>query len=211
MTVQALNRVSADFFSVVFDNGEEIRASLNVVADLRIYSGKDLSDEEYQHFLAANRRSTSHSAALEILSRRPMISKKEMHDKLLRKGFDPDTAEDCCLWLEQNRFIDDSVYAAAVVRHFCAKGYGASRIRAELSRRGVSRDLWDEAMENMSDNSDKLQSYISRHLSDPSDRKQVAKVSNALYRRGYSWAQIRQALENASSDLSSDEIEVELD
>lgn len=69
------------------------------------------------------------------------MSKKELRDKLVRKGEDEDTAEYCALWLEEQGFVNDESYAAAVARHYAAKGYGAGRVRAELSRSGRAPGL----------------------------------------------------------------------
>ena len=81
-----------------------------------------------------------------------------------------------------------------VVRHYAGKGYGAGRIRQELQRRGVPRELWDEALTELTESDDKLDRFIASRLKDPSDRAQVQKVSAALYRRGFSWEEIRAAL-----------------
>ena len=39
-----------------------------------------------------------------------------------------------------------------------------------------------------------LEWFIRTRLTDPGDRAQVKKVSDALFRRGYSWDQIKHAL-----------------
>ena len=52
---------------------------------------------------------------------------------------------------------------------------------------------------------DRLDRYIASHLSDPEDRKQIQKVSNALYRRGHSWEEIRAALNRYSAQLEETE------
>ena len=124
---------------------------------------------------------------------RPM-SRQELKSKLIQKGQDEDTAEYCAAWLCDNGLLDDESYAAAVTRHYAAKGYGPGRIRGELSRRGVDRELWDSALDQMPDNSGKLDKFIAAGLKDPTDRDQVRKVTAALYRRGHSWEDIRAAL-----------------
>ena len=68
-------------------------------------------------------------------------------------------------------------------------------MRAELSRRGIERELWDGAIGAMPENEDKIDKFIASRLHDPEDRDEVRKLSNALYRRGYSWDEIRRALE----------------
>ena len=58
----------------------------------------------------------------------------------------------------------------------------------------MERQFWDEAIEQMPENDGALDRFISARLKDPDDREQIRKISAALYRRGYSWEQIRQAL-----------------
>lgn len=54
--------------------------------------------------------------------------------------------------------------------------------------------MWDDALYEMPQQDGKLRSFIASRLTDPDDRAQVQKVSNALFRRGYSWDEIRHAI-----------------
>ncbi|MCI7742958.1 MAG: recombination regulator RecX [Clostridiales bacterium] len=191
--VSAMRQTSPGRVTVTLCGGEEIKTTLNVVTDLRLYSGRELDGEELRELRAASAAALARNRAMELLSRRPM-SEKELIDKLIRKGEDEETAADCARWLRENGFLDDESYAAAVARHYAAKGYGPGRVRAELSRRGVDRELWDDTIEAMPENSEKMDRFIAARLTDPEDREQVRKVSAALYRRGYSWEEIRSAL-----------------
>ena len=191
--VSAMRQTSPGQVTVTRCGGEEIKTTLNVVTDLRLYAGRELDGEELKELRAASRSALARNRAMELLSRRPM-SEKELIDKLIRKGEDEETAADCARWLRENGFLNDESYAAAVARHYAAKGYGPGRVRAELSRRGVDRELWDDTIQAMPENTDKLDRFIAARLTDPEDRDQVRKVSAALYRRGYSWEEIRSAL-----------------
>ena len=197
--VSAMRQTSPGRVTVTLCGGEEIKTTLNVVTDLRLYSGRELDGEELRELRAASAAALARNRAMELLSRRPM-SEKELIDKLIRKGEDEETAADCARWLRENGFLDDESYAAAVARHYAAKGYGPGRVRAELSRRGVDRELWDDTLEAMPENTDKLDRFIAARLSDPEDRDQVRKVSAALYRRGYSWEEIRSALRRFNAE-----------
>ena len=197
--VSALRQTSPGRVTVTLCGGEEIKTTLNVVTDLRLYAGRELDGEELKELRAASRSALARNRAMELLSRRPM-SEKELVDKLIRKGEDQETAADCARWLREKGFLDDESYAAAVARHYAAKGYGPGRVRAELSRRGVDRELWDDTLEAMPENTDKLDRFIAARLSDPEDRDQVRKVSAALYRRGYSWEEIRSALRRFNAE-----------
>ena len=165
-----------------------------MITDLRLYSGRELDEEELKALRAASASALARNRAMELLSRRPM-SEKELVDKLIRKGEDQETAADCA-----RCFLDDESYAAAVARHYAAKGYGPGRVRAELSRRGVDRELWDDTIQAMPENTDKLDRFIAARLTDPEDRDQIRKVSAALCRRGYSWEEIRSALRRFNAE-----------
>ena len=197
--VSAMRQTSPGRVTVTLCGGEEIKTTLNVVTDLRLYSGRELDGEELKELRAASASALARNRAMELLSRRPM-SEKELIDKLIRKGEDEETATDCARWLRENGFLDDESYAAAVARHYAAKGYGPGRVRAELSRRGVDRELWDGTIEAMPENSEKMDRFIAARLTDPEDREQVRKVSAALYRRGYSWEEIRSALRRFNAE-----------
>ncbi len=187
--------------TVCFEDGTEIKSSLNVVTDLRLCSGKDLDQAEISALRSASGRSAARDRALEMVSRR-LMSRKELRDKLIRKGESGENADYCVNWLSDNGFLSDETYAAAVARHYAAKGYGAGRVRSELSRRGISRELWDEAVSAMPESDSRLDRLIASKLKDPDDRDAVRKLSSALYRRGYSWEEIRSALAryNAETD-----------
>ena len=193
MLVSALKQTSPGRVTVCFEDGAEIKSTLGVVTDMRLFSGKELDEEDIKELRSSSMLSMARDRCIEMLSRRRM-SRKELIDKLLRKGESEETAEYCADWLEDKGFLDDESYAAAVARHYGNKGYGAGRVRSELYRRGVEKDLWDEAVENMPASDDKLDKLINSKLKDPEDRDQVRKVSASLYRRGYSWDEIRSAL-----------------
>ena len=193
MIITALRRISADRFTVALEDGSEIKSSLGVVTDRRLFIGKVLDEEELAALRLDSSRSLARDKALELISRRPM-SRKEVREKLLQKGADEDAAEYSADWLQEHGFLNDESYAAAVARHYAAKGYGAGRVRSELSRRGVDRELWEEAVEQMPAAEEKLHKFIAARLKDPHDREQLRKIGAALFRRGYSWEEIRAAL-----------------
>ena len=203
MIISALHTVSSEPINILFEDGTEIRSTLGVITEMMLFRGKELDDSAVEQLRALSAKAFAVEKAVELLSYRQM-SGKEMRSKLIRKGFEAEAAEAAVAKLFELRLLDDEQYAAAVVRHYTAKGYGAGRIRAELAHRGVDRDYWDEALAFASGSDDKLISYIRSHLRDPDDRDQKRKVSAALYRRGYSWDEIRSALSRFSSGSEDD-------
>ncbi len=203
MIISALHTVSSEHINILFEDGTEIRSTLGVITEMMLFRGKELDDSAVEQLRALSAKAFAVEKAVELLSYRQM-SGKEMRSKLIRKGFEAEAAEAAVSKLYELRLLDDEQYAAAVVRHYTVKGYGAGRIRAELAHRGVDRDYWDEALASASGSDEKLMSYIRSHLRDPDDRDQKRKVSAALYRRGYSWDEIRSALSRFSSGSEDD-------
>ena len=203
MKITALRQTSTDRVTVVLEDGSEIKSSLGAVTDWRLFTGKALDEEELAAFRRDSSRSLARDKALELISRRRM-SRKELRDKLLQKGESEDAADFAAAWLTDHGFLNDESYAAAVARHYAAKGYGAGRVRSELSRRGVEREYWDDAMQQMPEADEKLHKFIAARLKDPEDRNEVRKISAALFRRGYAWEEIRTALRRYTDNIEED-------
>lgn len=193
VSIRALRQTSNERVSIELDSGEEIKATLSLAAELRLYAGKALEDAELETLRASAALSLCKTRAVELLSYRPM-SARELRDKLTQKGESPEAAAAAVDWLCEKGLLDDGRYAGMVVRHYAAKGYGQIRVRQELQRRGVPRELWEEALRELPEPEDKLDAYLASKLKDPGDRAQVQKVSAALIRRGFSWEEIRAAL-----------------
>ena len=194
MRVTSLKQTAPERVTVCLDDGTEIRSTLAAVTELRLFIGRELDDAALHELRRESARSLGREKALELVSQRQM-SRKELIKKLRDKGFDEETAETCADWIAERGLIDEERYAAAIVRHYAAKGYGEGRIRQELLRRGLPRELWDGALETMPEGHDKLDRLIAAKLKDPHDREAVRKLSAGLYRRGFSSEEIREALE----------------
>ena len=203
MVVTAIKQSSPGRFVVEFDGGETLRSTLEAVTDARLYVGMELDEEAFEALKRSTSKALDRQKALEMLSRRP-YSRRELKDKLLRRGTDEQSVDECIAWLDEHGFLDDGEYAGAVARHYTAKGYGAGRVKSELRRRGIERELADETLAELPENSEKIDAFIARRLSDPKDRDSVRKIGAALFRRGYSWEEIRAALRRFDTETEED-------
>ena len=200
MIIKELKQTSPERYTLVFDDGCELKTTLSVVTDFYLHSGTELDGERYSELERSSSLALCKARALRIINSRA-VSKKELRDKLTDKGEDAGNAELCVQWLCDMGLIDDRSYAGSIVRHYSSRGYGIGRIRQELHRHGIPAELWEEALSEMPEQDDKLSRFISARLTDPSDKAQLRKLYDDLYRRGYSWQQIKKAL----SDFSSEE------
>ncbi|MBR7074219.1 MAG: regulatory protein RecX [Oscillospiraceae bacterium] len=204
MRITALKQVTAEHVTIIFADETEVKSTLGVVTELRLFSGKELNDREMEALIRDSCRALMREKALELVSQRQM-SAKELSRKLRDKGADEETAVYCVQWILERGLIDEERYAAAIVRHYAAKGYGEGRMRQELIRRGVPRELWEDALEQMPEDTTKLDRLVASKLRDPEDRDAVRKLSASLYRRGYSGEEIRMALERARASFEYEE------
>ena len=92
-----------------------------------------------------------------------------------------------------------------MVRYYSAKGFGEKKLRDELYRRGIPREMWDDALEQAQDPAEAIDAFVAKKLAGKDlDRKQLQKVSAALARRGYSWSDINDALRRYGAETGED-------
>ena len=186
---------------VFLEEGDPLRITGHELLQFGLYPGMDLSPQLVVQLQAAGQRSESRVKAAQLASGR-MMSRKELTDKLSRKGIDPDTAEETAGWLESLGAVDDAAYAGVIARHYAASGYGPGRVRQELQKRGVSRELWDDALSQLPDSADAIDRFLQKKLSGRTpDRAMLKKLSDALLRRGFSWSDIRPALNRLGEEI----------
>ena len=144
---------------------------------------------------------TAKERAIALLDRRD-YSRRELIRKLMEKGEDPTEAEEAVDHLVEIGFVNDSRYSKLLVRHYAAKGYGEGRVKQELSRRGIDKELWDEALTEMPEQDDAIDRFIARRLrgGEP-DRKELKKVTDALLRRGFTYEEVRSAMLRYNSSI----------
>lgn len=140
--------------------------------------------------------------ALSLLERRDYGS-AELAAKLVEKGASPSDAEAAVARMVEYGFVNDENYAAMVARHYAAKGYGAARIREELRRRRLDRELWDAALDAAPENSEAAYRLFAAKMRGGCDKDAVRKASAALVRRGFSWEDVRAAAERYLSEMEN--------
>lgn len=183
-------------WTAALEGGDVLRLPEGAVADFALYAGmeleeKTLADLRQRAFLLSLRE-----RAVSLLSRQ-MLSAGLLTEKLTAKGADPKQAAEVVRWAEEIGLLNDRAYASALVRHCQAKGYGLYKIKDELYRRRVPRDLWEEALAELESPEEYIDRFLEKKLTDPSDRKQVKKASDALARRGFSWSEVSAGIERA--------------
>ena len=185
-----------DVYYLDFEDGKSLRVGINQIADFSLFTGRELTDAEYEELTVSASRWSCLTRAMRLAGYRP-LSRKELIDKLITKGETSESAGYAADRLEALGVINDRDYSFMIVRHYAAKGYGAGRIRNELYSRGIPRDYWDDALSEIPDQTETIEHLIDLKLkTDEPDRKELKKLTDYLYRRGFSWDEIRSALDS---------------
>ena len=184
---------------VSFSDGEKLGLYRQTVEDFGLYTGMELSDEEYQALLTAAGTMSAKMRAVRIVSA-SSVSKRDLEARLVRKGEDPEQAKEAVQWMENLHLVDDRSTAEQVVHSCISKGYGLQRAKQALYEKRIPKQYWEEALEDYPDQLDKIESFLRARLDGDSDDKQVKKAIDALIRRGHSYGRIRQVLNTLSFD-----------
>ena len=143
--------------------------------------------------------------ALRLLTRRE-LSVRQLRDKLMARGHPAGAVDTVILELMDRGLLDDRRVADAYVRTASSlKGRGPLRIRRELQRIGIPREIADAAVAGTeaSDERAAIGRALQRKLRSaplPSDRQQRARLYRFLVRQGFSSSAIATALGGSAED-----------
>lgn len=188
-------------FFICFSDGTTLKTTSSVIADHHLYVGRILTDEEYTTICCDTALAATKQRALRIIGARP-FSSQELYDRLVDKGEDPHHCAAVIAWLCELHLLDDAEYADMVARHYAQKDYGFARIKQELYRRKIPSEYWDEALKSLPDAGEKIDRLLRSKLrSKIPNQAELKKATDALYRRGFSWEEIRAALVRYQSEM----------
>ena len=143
--------------------------------------------------------STAHSRALDMLARAPR-SARDLRRRLLLKGEAAADVDAAIARLTAAGLLDDAAYARAFVRSkVSSQGFSRRRLQLELAKRGVARDVADEAIaEVMQDeevdeaaNIERVARKKLRTLKGLDEETQRRRLTAFLARRGYDVDEVR--------------------
>lgn len=204
MKILEIKPAKGRLYEIVLEGEQTLWLHADLVQSEYLHTGDDLDDARIAalKYRAAEHRAYEHG--LYLLEKRG-YSYREMYDKL---NAAPNAQEDAVLAalekLTRYGFLNDACYAEQLARQYIEiKKFGRRRAEFEMRRRGLSQEDIDDALSAYDDAEaisarllELLQKKYARYLTDPDDRKSTEKVTAALVRRGYTFQQIRYAIED---------------
>ena len=182
-----------------FDDGTVIKLYRQTVEDFGLYTGRELSEEEMQNLQTAAGEMSAKMRAVRIISA-SSVSKRDLEQRLIHKGEDPQQAKNAVLWLSEMDVLDDEKTAQQVVAQCVRKGYGIARAKQALYEKRIPKQYWESALSDYPDQTEAIIAFLKNKLGSQWDEKDIRKATDALIRRGHNYGQIRKCLEILSMD-----------
>lgn len=193
---------SPNYLRLIFEDGKRLKAPAFKVVELGLTPGAEVTPEAFLALENAQSLASCKERAVRILTASG-LSKKELQKRLVQKGESGEDAEAAVAWLEELHLIDDLETAKQLVRSACLRGYGAARAKSILYEKGIPKEFWDEALAELSEMDDAIDTFLRRKLDGRTlDAKQIKKTVDALLRRGHSYHDIQAGLRRYEALLS---------
>ena len=187
---------------VYLEGGDLLRVTESELLRFGLCIGLDIDDRTVVELQQSGARSETRVRAANMISSRP-LSRRELIRKLGEKGAAESDAEAAADWLEEIGALNDADYALMLVRHYGGMGYGEAKIRDELYRRGVPRELWEDALLRSPDVQEAIARVIAQKTKGRAlDEKGRKRLSDMLLRRGFAWRDVRAALAKIGEDTT---------
>lgn len=193
---------SPNYLRLIFEDGKRLKAPAFKVVELGLTPGAEVTPEVFLALENAQSLASCKERAVRILTASG-LSKKELQKRLVQKGESEEDAEAAVAWLEELHLIDDLETAKQLVRSACLRGYGAARAKSILYEKGIPKELWDEALEELPEMDGAIDTFLRRKLDGRTlDAKQIKKTVDAMLRRGHSYHDIQAGLRRYEASLS---------
>lgn len=198
---------STTWLQLTLEDGTRLKAPAFSVAELGAFAGKELTCEELAQLKAEAAKARTKERAVRTVAA-SAVSEKELQKRLVQKGSSEEDAEETVTWLRELHLLNDGDTAAQLVRSAAAKGYGTSRIKSILYEKGIPKELWEHALEELPEMDGAIDKFLHQRLDGRAlDEKLIKKTADALLRRGHSWQDVRDGLRRYRDGLDLEEME----
>lgn len=193
-------RGRADRVTVYLEGSASFDLAAGLVDRTALHVGNTLTVEDQERLLEADAPYRARERALALLAVRER-SRREVGLRLQSAGFHPEVVADTVDWLEKLGYLDDRRFVERYASEKLAQGWGERRVRAELLRKGVERQVVDEGLgattEARAGGVQDLEAVTSlarrrfagQFAMDPETGKR--RLAGFMARRGYDWDAIR--------------------
>ena len=186
-------------YTVRFSDGSTMRLYRQTVEDYGLFSGMELTEDQVRDLRNAAGQMSAKMRAVRIVTA-SNVSRRDLEERLIRKGEQPDQAREAVEWMEGLDLVDDARTAVQIVSQCARKGYGIGRAKQALYEKRIPKEYWEAALAEYPDQSEHIRDFLRRQLGEDRDQRQVKRAVDALLRRGHNYNDIRRGLSALDAD-----------
>lgn len=169
-----------------------------LAAERSLHVGQVLTEDDLIELEALDEVSRATNQAIRLLSFRPR-SRRELEDRLTRKGYEAPAVEQAISRLAEYGYIDDAEFAQYWIENRAQhRPRGKRMLASELRSKGVPQDVVDQALDDseLDEFGDalRLAEHRSRQLADLEPQVRRRRLISFLQRRGFNWGVVRDVL-----------------
>ena len=210
MTITETKRTKKGNIAVSVDGEFLFSALESAWLDSGLFVGDEVTEEQLNELLAASNLASAKKKALNMLSSNS-YTERQLKERLSRTH-DCDSSEAAVERMKELGLVNDSDYALRFAEElYTVRSYAPRRIRFELSKRGLSRDDIDMAIESLGD-IDEVSNAISlleRKYKCLYTDTDIRRAASLLERYGYGYDAVKTAI-HAVRRLGNEEYSDEL-
>ena len=185
----------------LFIDGEYVmNLDAQTLIENRFDVGREIDDDELKEIIDKSNERRAKEKALWLISYRSH-SKKELFDKL-KRSFDEDSAQKAVDRMEELGLINDEEFAKLYARKLVnGKKMSVKAAEFELYRKGIDKITAEQVLGELEyDPQTQIIEFITKKYKNINDEKIKRRAVAALQRKGYSWEEIKQAIESLVSE-----------
>ena len=185
----------------LFIDGEYVmNLDAQTLIENRFDVGREIDDDELKDIIDKSSERRAKEKALWLISYRSH-SKKELFDKL-KRSFDEESAQKAVDRMEELGLINDEEFAKLYARKLVnGKKMSVKAAEFELYRKGIDKITAEQVLGELEyDPQTQIIEFITKKYKNIDDAKIKRRAVAALQRKGYSWEEIRQAIESLVSE-----------
>lgn len=176
------------------DNNYLTSVPMEVFIKSRLKVGSEIDENTLEEFVKEIDFNKAKEKALRLLSLRAH-SKKELTDKL-KNSSGEESAEKVAEKMQNLGLIDDRSFAISYASElFSKKLHSVSKVKYELSKKGISNDIIEEIIEEISpDERQNIEKIFEKKHFDINDEKNFRRTVAYCQRLGYNWNDIKSVI-----------------
>ena len=170
-----------------------LTVSIDLALESKLKTGMSVDDEYLELLKKAGSVQRCNDAAYRLLAYRAR-SEQEIRERLVKKGFSPETVEKSLEHLKERGLINDREFACQWAENRSKfKPQSAFLTRRELKEKGLSEEIIEEAVKDYDDYENALLAARARAMKSAGEEFPVfqRRLGSFLQRRGFGYAVIK--------------------